>query len=51
MKKQKFTRLTKTLGFLLLVSFIMLVTVASASGNAHIDASAHDRDASASKKK
>jgi len=53
MRKQKFTRLTKTLGFLLLVSFIMLVTVASANVNIHDrEASAnvniHDRDASAS---
>jgi hypothetical protein len=42
MGKQKFTRLTKTLSVLLLVSFIMFVTAASASANAH------DRDASAS---
>jgi hypothetical protein len=48
MGRQKFTRLTKILSFLLLFSFIMFVTPASASGNTHIDASAHDRDASAS---
>jgi len=38
----KYCRLTKTLGVLLLVSFIMFVTAVSASANAH------DRDASAS---
>src|SRR5665647_1555550 len=48
MGKQKFTRLTKILSVLLLFSFIMFVTAASASGNTHIDASAHVRDASAS---
>jgi hypothetical protein len=48
MGKQKFTRLTKILSVLLLFSFIMFVTAASASGNTHIDASAHVRDALAS---
>ena len=38
----KYCRLTKTLGVLLLVSFIMFVNAASESANAH------DRDASAS---
>src|SRR5665647_3310004 len=50
MGKQKFTRSTKILSVLSLVFFVISVTAASASGNVHIDASAHDRDASASKK-
>ncbi len=50
MGKQKFTRSTKILSVLSLVFFVISVTTASASGNAHIDSSAHDRDTSASKK-
>lgn len=49
MGKQKFTRSTKILSVLSLVFFVISVTSASASGT-HIDASPHDRDASASNK-
>ena len=42
MGKQKFTRSTKILSVLSLVFFVISVTAASASGNAHIDASASE---------